>query len=69
MILSVYPNPAKNFLTIESIEAIHEISIIDISGSVILVKKENANPIQVDISALQKGIYFLKNQKYIHPFH
>lgn len=56
---SVYPNPATSFITIENKGNLDfEYEIFDINGKQ-LVKGTDANSKQVDISALQKGFYFI----------
>lgn len=57
--VGVYPNPASNFVKIQS-EMLQKVEIIDISGKeVISVKAENDN-IDLDISHLKSGTYILK---------
>ncbi|NQX98180.1 MAG: T9SS type A sorting domain-containing protein [Flavobacteriales bacterium] len=59
--LSVYPNPAKNQLTITNNQSqILNISIIDITGKT--VKTIIGNVSTVNVSGLTKGIYFLQVQ-------
>lgn len=55
--MNIYPNPAQDVLTISSNEAINELFIYSIGGS--LIKKEMLNNNQIDISSLEKGMYFL----------
>lgn len=57
--ISVYPNPAENFITIQTTRSIDSISIYNLLGSKIL---ENMNYNQskgLDISQLKSGIYLL----------
>lgn len=56
----VYPNPANNSIIIDNTnnESYTSISIIDITGKV--VKKYNPTNMQLDISSINKGIYFLQ---------
>jgi len=60
-VISIYPNPSKEFVNIDvksnSIE-IYEVSIIDFQGRIIC---NNLNDFKtIDISKLSKGIYFVK---------
>ncbi len=55
----VYPNPATNQLFVVSNEVISA-SVFDVSGKKILNKVEVSNAMPVDISNLERGIYFLK---------
>ena len=61
--LSVYPNPAQNFISINSIqEKISKIEIINMEG--ISLKEEYVSPLSnyntIELSELNSGIYFLK---------
>ena len=53
----VYPNPAKEKLSISSPSEIINVKIVDITGSVIntILNPQNT----IDISALSKGVYFI----------
>ena len=55
--LNVYPNPAKNELTINANEQIQTITIIDVTGKTVqsFVNPNNT----INVSALNNGIYFL----------
>lgn len=56
--LSIYPNPTSNQLTIDTELKISEITIIDITGKIIITTKENVKTINV--ADLSNGIYFIK---------
>jgi hypothetical protein len=59
-LLSVYPNPVSNKLTVRG--QIRGITFCDLMGRITLVVQLNNNSIQdnlIDISRLKKGIYFL----------
>ncbi|MBC7534742.1 MAG: T9SS type A sorting domain-containing protein, partial [Ferruginibacter sp.] len=58
-VISVSPNPSKNILSINGAENYEEIQIINISG-LLLRKMKSVGNIQVDISNLPAGKYFLK---------
>lgn len=58
---SVYPNPAKNYISLKSIPKFDEISIVSMHGSRI-TKIENKGLKNIDISFLQPGYYII----YIH---
>jgi len=56
----VYPNPANNYITIESNNMeISGIVIYDILGKNVLVQKQLKNN-SVNVSALNRGVYFIK---------
>ncbi len=60
--LAVFPNPAKEQITVECASDINsgELVIIDVSGTVLIRRKfENSSQISLDISMLSAGLYFV----------
>jgi hypothetical protein len=57
--LHYYPNPANSILTIENINAIDTISVLNALGQTVFTKTINSNSAQVDVSSLSKGVYFV----------
>jgi hypothetical protein len=55
-----YPNPTSNVLNIEYSKTIENISVINLLGQQLFEKKMNNKKIQVDLSLLQTGTYFIK---------
>lgn len=60
--IDIFPNPATNYIEIQSNSIMQNINIIDITGKVILQKRVNAHSEQIDISNLSKGYYFINIQ-------
>lgn len=60
MNIVLYPNPAKDHLYLISKEIIHEYSIYSLSGVLVLQKQLQQN--SIDISSLEKGLYFINLQ-------
>jgi uncharacterized repeat protein (TIGR01451 family) len=61
-LLSIYPNPAANTITVNTkqLENNFTIHIYDITGRLVKSEKENATKeTAIDISAIENGIYFL----------
>lgn len=56
--ISVYLNPATDFIIIDSKEKIGKIQIFDIAGRLVLTTSGNAN--RIDIHQLKPGNYILK---------
>jgi hypothetical protein len=54
-LVKVYPNPASDFIYIETIEDINS-TLVDINGKIIFATKEKT----IDISKLTKGMYILR---------
>ena len=68
--LSIYPNPSSSIINVSSSMDLSDVNskIVDLRGRVILNKKPtilNSNTIQIDISELSQGSYFLilENEK------
>lgn len=60
MRLQLYPNPAQDFVTIESDFSIDYLVITDVQGKEISKKSYNTTRIIYDVSSLSKGMYFVK---------
>jgi len=59
--LSVYPNPTKDWITVESTGEIKSIELFSITGAKVYSKKDISNSAsnEVDLSQFQNGIYIL----------
>ncbi len=65
--ISIYPNPAKTMLTIEN--ATEDVQIFDITGRVVMnIDNKETNMLQINISHLSKGMYFVKVGNYTTKF-
>ena len=57
--ISIYPNPIKDYINLNSSAVISSLTIFNISGkSVFRIK--NSIPSRLDISKLESGIYFMR---------
>lgn len=57
----VYPNPANDFIVIDAVNFnIEEISMLDITGKVIMAGRFEENRVSIDMSAYSQGVYYLK---------
>ena len=57
--IDVYPNPAINNLTIESLQK-STIEILNIQGQTIIRQQSQQSKTDIDISGLAKGVYILR---------
>lgn len=57
-IVSVFPNPTSDFVTIEA-EGLQLVSVIDGTGKTIKSVPSNGNALQLDLSGLKAGTYFI----------
>lgn len=59
--ISVYPNPASDYLTIKSAENIVAVQVLDMLGKVVISdSEEKRNNIQLNVEDLPAGFYFVK---------
>ncbi len=58
----VYPNPAIDYLSIETKDEVQRLEVYDALGRKAISKTPNQNNFSLDISNLEKGIYILKLQ-------
>jgi hypothetical protein len=57
--LSIVPNPADNFIVINSSTAIQSIQLVDLTGQIIAEFHENLTD-NLDVSNFKSGVYYLK---------
>ncbi|NLA25320.1 MAG: T9SS type A sorting domain-containing protein, partial [Bacteroidales bacterium] len=58
--ISIYPNPASEYLNIELNQYLSdEVQIYDISGKLLISKAINSNHTQINIADLEQGMYIL----------
>ncbi|MDG2139748.1 MAG: T9SS type A sorting domain-containing protein [Flavobacteriales bacterium] len=60
--VSIYPNPASNYLNIITNTFENQISLYDISGNLIFYKLFNKYELQLNIGGFSEGLYILKIQ-------
>ncbi|MEC8090455.1 MAG: T9SS type A sorting domain-containing protein [Bacteroidota bacterium] len=58
--LTVYPNPADQFIAVKSSEIISGLRIIDMTGKEVIRKSIQSNDTTLDLGNLNTGIYFLE---------
>ncbi len=58
--VEVYPNPVKHQLTVSREQGIAAIRVLNTQGQVIITKKQQTCKVQVDIGALNSGLYFVE---------
>ena len=60
-VFNVYPNPSKSIITINALEnRVNTIKLYSLKGNILIEKKGNYKNLEVDISKLTAGIYFIK---------
>ncbi|MFP5437438.1 MAG: peptidoglycan DD-metalloendopeptidase family protein [Bacteroidia bacterium] len=57
---AVYPNPAKETITIEAAQTVTHLSIYDSTGKLLLQEQNTAGITTSNVSGLAQGIYFVK---------
>jgi ligand-binding sensor domain-containing protein len=68
--ISLYPNPATELLTIDYSPSVQQLSLINLLGQSLKVLEINASGrMEVDVSELPQGVYFLRvNEKILKKF-
>ena len=54
---SVYPNPAANYLTINGVNGLREVSVIDVTGRTVMTLGATNS---IDVSSLAAGVYMVR---------
>lgn len=54
------PNPANNIVTVNGLNDIHSIELINIQGQVIDTISVNSDSCVIDVSNIANGVYLLK---------
>ncbi|RMA64598.1 T9SS type A sorting domain-containing protein [Ulvibacter antarcticus] len=57
--ISIYPNPASDYFTIEANAKINSIEIVNVLGQTLFSEKTNNSEETIDISSLSAGAYFV----------
>ena len=58
--VSIYPNPAKDFVNISAAEKIDLIRIYDLTGRVVLQSTPNREKLNINVTDFSKGVYLVK---------
>lgn len=58
--LTMYPNPADQFISVKSSEVLSRIRVIDMTGKEVIRKSIQSNDYSLDLGNLNTGIYFLE---------
>lgn len=59
--IKVFPNPTKDFVTIESIDQeIEQVEIINTVGQIVYSSSNKSSSITINIQSLESGIYFIR---------
>ena len=58
--INIYPNPAQDFVYIQSNQSIKSVSIYNIIGQIVKTKTCNQNKLKLSLSGLPKGLYSIK---------
>ncbi len=56
----LYPNPTTKNISIRSPQLIQELSVLDISGKIVLKQNSFSTSAWLDLTALENGIYFVQ---------
>ena len=57
---NIFPNPATEFIKVQSNEAIYFVEIVNVAGQTVLFDAPGCSSINIDLTQLPKGTYMLK---------
>ncbi len=58
---SLFPNPSQNKITVQNGHPINKINIVDANGKIVmLLSADNVNSVDIDVSTLTSGVYFVQ---------
>lgn len=60
--ISVYPNPAKDFITVNSVATIKTVKVYNTVGQVVVEKSVKDNVTKINVSELKSGVYFVATE-------
>ena len=66
--LLIYPNPASNYITVESTESIGIVFVYDLSGKILYEAIIPENTFDIDLSGFEPGMYLLRTDGKIINF-
>ncbi|MEO1033335.1 MAG: T9SS type A sorting domain-containing protein [Bacteroidota bacterium] len=58
-VVKIYPNPAKNFVNLESSSLIESLKLYDIQGRLTFQQNLNSTETSINVSNYKSGIYFI----------
>jgi len=56
----VYPNPASQYLNIESTEPLSQVSVYNLAGQLVIDLKVSSSDVQIQVNSLENGLYLLR---------
>ena len=59
-VVTLYPNPVSDKLTIEAQEAIESVEVYNLVGALVISKKDQTNKVELSVSDLPAGTYFIR---------
>ena len=60
LMTNVFPNPAKDYVTVTSSQPMTQITVTNYVGQVVYTSKVNANSIELNTVSYQSGVYIIK---------
>ena len=60
VIISVYPNPATDYIQIIGLKGMQKVEIFNTSGQIVYSKDAMANGLRVNVNNFAQGTYFVK---------
>lgn len=58
--INLFPSPTNSLLNVQTDNVIENIEIFDMNGRIVLRKETNSNNVQLNVTDIKSGIYFIK---------
>ena len=58
--ITLYPNPVSDKLTVETTEAMTQVEVFNLVGTLVYSQKDNAKKVEIPTSDLPSGMYFIR---------
>lgn len=59
-LISIYPNPANNFLQVDGLADKAQVEVFDMAGKRVATKSATSTSLQIELQGLSKGVYMLR---------
>lgn len=66
--IAVYPNPASEYILVNGVETGEMISVVDLSGNVIIEQKAASSDVRISLDGIVPGIYVVRTATAVNKF-
>ena len=66
--VSVYPNPASEYILVNGVETGEMISVVDLSGNVVIEQKATSSDVRISLDGIVPGVYMVRTATAVNKF-